>query len=67
MAELSFKVPEMADGEGIKAITGHLRQIDGVASVEIDLRTKWVVIMGDRIDTEAIRRAVRQAGYQPEL
>ena len=67
MAELCFRVPEITDGEGIKAITGEVRRIQGVSSVEIDPHTKWVVITGDHIDTEAIRRAVRQAGYRPEL
>lgn len=67
MAELCFKVPNMADGDGIKAITGEVRQVDGVSGVEIDLHTKWVVITGDRIDTDTIRHAVRQAGYEAEL
>ncbi|MDQ3767691.1 MAG: heavy-metal-associated domain-containing protein [Actinomycetota bacterium] len=67
MAELCFKVPEMTDGHGVKAITDEVRQIAGVSGVEIDLHTKWIVITGDRIDTEAIRRAVRRAGYDAEL
>jgi copper chaperone CopZ len=68
MAELCFKVPGMkADGDGVKAITGLVRQIGGVSGVEIDPHTMWVVITGERIDTEAIRRAVRQAGYDAEL
>lgn len=67
MAELCFKIPEMADGDGVKAITRHVRHIDGVSGVEVDLHTKWVVITGDRIDTDAIRHAVRQAGYNAEL
>ena len=67
MAELCFKVPEITDGESIKAITSQIRLIRGVSSVEVDPHRKWVVITGDRIDTEAIRQAVRQAGYRPEL
>ena len=67
MAELCFKVPEMVDGDAVKAITGRVRHIGGVSRVEIDLHTKWVVIAGDRIDTDAIRQAVRQAGYEAEL
>ena len=67
MAELCFKVPDVTDGGGVKAITAQVRQLDGVSGVEIDLHTKWVVITGGRIDTEAIRRAVRRAGYDAEL
>ena len=67
MAELCFRVPKMNDGDGVKAITGQVRRIGGVSGVEIDLHTKWVVITGDWIDSEAIRHAVRQAGYDAEL
>ena len=67
MAELCFKVPRLADGEAVKAITGAVRQVDGIAGVEIDPHTGWVVITGERIDTDAIRRAVGSAGYEAEL
>jgi copper chaperone CopZ len=67
MAELCFKVPEVTDGDGVKAITGQIRQVEGVSGVEIDLHTRWIVITGKRIDTEAIREAVRQAGFDAEL
>ncbi|MDQ4028207.1 MAG: heavy-metal-associated domain-containing protein [Actinomycetota bacterium] len=67
MAELCFKVPRLANGDGVKAITRHVRGILGVSAVEIDLHTKWVVITGDRIDTNAIRHAVLKAGYDAEL
>jgi copper chaperone CopZ len=67
MAEVVFKVAAVADGDGVKAITRHVREIKGISSVEIDLHTKWVVITGDRLDTDAIRRAVRAAGYEAEL
>jgi copper chaperone CopZ len=67
MAELCFKIPELTDGDGVKALTGQVRHLDGVSGVEIDLHTKWVVVTGDRIDTDAIRHAVRRAGYHAEL
>ena len=67
MAELCFKVPHLADGEAVKAITAAVRQVDGIAGVEIDPHTGWVVVTGDRIDTDAIRGAVGSAGYEAEL
>jgi copper chaperone CopZ len=67
MAELCFKIPQLTDGDGVKAITRHVRGILGVSGVEIDLHTKWVVITGDRIETDAIRQAVLRAGYDAEL
>jgi copper chaperone CopZ len=67
MAELSFKVPQMSRGDCVTAITTALRRLDGVSGIEVDLHTKWVVVTGDWIDSEAIRRAVDQAGYKAEL
>ena len=67
MAEICFRVPELTDGDGVRAITGQVRQIDGVTAVEIDLHTRWIVITSERIDIDAIRRAVRRAGYDAEL
>ena len=67
MAELSFRIPELSTGDGVKAVTGQVRRIDGVSGVEIDLHTKWVVITGERIDSEAIKNAIRQAGYAAEF
>lgn len=67
MAELSFKVPEMSCGECVTTITTAIRRLDGISGVEIDLHKKWVVVTGDRIDSEAIRRAVGDAGYEAEL
>ena len=67
MAEVVFKVSAVTDGDGVKEITRRVREIKGISSVEIDLHTNWVVITGDRLDTEAIRQAVRSAGYDAEL
>ena len=67
MAELCFKVPAMADGKSVKSITTAIRGLDGISEVHIDLHTRWVVITGDHIDSEAIRRAVGHAGYEAQL
>ena len=67
MAELSFRIPELSTGNGVKAVTAQVRQINGVSGVEIDLHTKWVVVTGERIEIEAIRDAIRQAGYAAEF
>jgi copper chaperone len=67
LAELCFKVPAMTDGNSVKAITGEVRRLDGISEVQIDLHTGWVVITGQQIDSEAIRRAVSDAGYEAQL
>jgi copper chaperone CopZ len=67
MAELSFKVPEMTDGNSAQAITREVRKLDGIAEVQIDPHTGWVVITGQRIDSPAIRQAIGNAGYDAHL
>ncbi|HEV3471918.1 MAG TPA: heavy-metal-associated domain-containing protein [Actinomycetota bacterium] len=67
MAELSFKVPEMSCGDCVTAITTAIRRLEGVSGVQVDLHTRWVVVTGERIDLDAIRRAVTDAGYKAEL
>lgn len=67
MAELCFKVPDLEDGEPVKAITAAVRRVDGISGVEVDPHTGWVVVTADRIDADAIRRAIGEAGYEAEL
>jgi copper chaperone CopZ len=67
MAELCFKVPEMTGGDSVKVITRQVRKLDGISAIQIDVHTGWVVITGQRIDSEAIRRAITQAGYEAQL
>jgi copper chaperone CopZ len=67
MAELSFKVPEMTDGNAAKAITREVRKLDGIAEVQIDPHTGWILITGQRIDSDAVRRAISNVGYDAQL
>jgi copper chaperone CopZ len=67
MAELSFKVPEMTDGNAAKAITREVRKLNGIAEVQIDPHTGWILITGRRIDSDAVRRAISNAGYDAQL
>ena len=67
MAELNFKVPEMTDGEAVKAITREIRKLGDIAEVQIDPHTGWVLVTGQRIDSTAIRQAISTAGYDAQL
>lgn len=67
MAELSFKVQEMTDGTAAKAITREVRKLGGIAGVQVDSHTGWVLITAHRIDSDAIRRAISNAGYDAQL
>jgi len=41
-----------------------LREVAGVESVDVDLDTKRVVVRGDRLDDQALRAAIDEAGYK---
>jgi copper chaperone CopZ len=60
---LTFAVPGMTCGHCTAAVEGELVKVPGVASVQIDLDTKQVVVTGDALDWPAIEAAVDEAGY----
>ena len=65
MAEtLTYTVPGMSCAHCEQAVTRELEAIEGVESVEVDLDTKLVVVSGDRVSDEALREAIREAGYE---
>ena len=66
MAELCFRVRSLT-GDSARTVTAAIRNLGGVSGVEIDLHTSWVLVLGDRIDTTAIRKALHEAGHEAEL
>jgi copper chaperone len=61
--ELTFSVPEMSCEHCVRAVSEELEQVAGVASVEIDLETKLVVVRGAGLDNARLRAAIADAGY----
>jgi copper chaperone CopZ len=45
------------------AVSSELLTVPGVASVDVDLTTKLVVVRGDALDEAALRDAIDDAGY----
>ena len=64
MNEITYTVPEMSCGHCKAAVSAELQGIAGVESVAVDLDTKLVVVRGDRLDDQALRAAIDQAGYR---
>ncbi len=62
--ELAYTVPGMSCAHCERAISSELEQVDGVASVEVDLETKRVVVRGAGLDDSALRVAIVEAGYE---
>jgi copper chaperone CopZ len=61
--ELTFSVPEMSCEHCVRAVSEELEQVAGVASVEVDLETKLVVVQGAGLDDTRLRAAIADAGY----
>ena len=64
MQELSYTVSGMSCAHCIAAVTEEVEQVSGVGEVEVDLETKLVVVRGEGIDDDAVREAIREAGYE---
>ena len=62
--ELSYTVVGMSCGHCKTAVTEEVEQVAGVAVVEVDLDSKQVVVRGDDVSDDAVRAAIREAGYE---
>ena len=64
MTEITYTVSDMTCGHCKQAISSGLAQVTGVASVNVDLDTKRVVVRGEGLDDAALRVAIVDAGYE---
>lgn len=63
-AELTYRVPGMSCAHCVRAVSEELAAVAGVATVEVDLETKWVVVRGHDLDDARVRAAIEDAGYE---
>lgn len=66
MAELTYRVPGMSCGHCEQAVKQEVGKVAGVATVEVNLETKLVLVRGDDLSDEALRAAIDDAGYEVE-
>lgn len=64
MGYLSYTVSGMSCDHCKAALSEEIEQVDGVTAVEVDLDTKLVVVRGDAVSDDAVRAAIREAGYE---
>jgi copper chaperone len=64
MAEITYSVPGMSCDHCRRAVTGELHEVPGVASVDVDVKTKLVTVRGSQLDDAALRAAIDEAGYE---
>lgn len=62
----TFKVEDMSCGHCVSMITKAVKGVDANASVEVKL-AEHVVIVDSSADTEALKEAITDAGYTPQL
>jgi copper chaperone CopZ len=64
MTELTYTVSGMSCGHCKAAVTEEVEQVSGVEGVDVDLDTKLVVVRGENLSDDAVRAAIREAGYE---
>jgi copper chaperone CopZ len=64
MSEITYSVPDMSCDHCKHAVTNELLAVAGVASVDVDLKTKHVTVRGAELDDPALRAAIEDAGYE---
>lgn len=59
-----YTVPGMHCGHCKQAVTEEVSAVAGVASVDVDLESKVVTVLGSELDDARIRAAIEEAGYE---
>lgn len=61
---VSYTVPGMHCGHCKRAVSEELTALEGVESVDVDLGTKRVTVVGSGLDDVKLRAAIDEAGYE---
>ncbi len=64
MESLTYSVPDMSCGHCEKAVTEEISKVAGVTGVDVDRKTKLVVVHGESVNDAAVRDAIDEAGYE---
>lgn len=62
---ISFQVNDMTCGHCVSSITKAVKAVDRDATVQFDLATHRVEIDPTEADADALRDAIKEAGYTP--
>lgn len=66
MADLTIDVKGMTCDHCVRAVSGAVTALPGVAGVDVDLDAGKVAVAGDSLDEAAVRGAIVEAGYEPQ-
>jgi copper chaperone len=59
----TYNVSGMSCEHCVAAVSSELGELPGVAAVEVDLSSGAVIVHASKIDDDAVRDAVEEAGY----
>ena len=59
-----YAVPAMHCEHCVRAVTEEVSAVERVLHVSVDLEQKRVLVKGERVDDEAVRAAIGEAGYE---
>jgi len=63
MAATTYDVQGMTCDHCVRSVTEEIGEIEGVSSVEVNLKDGTAVVSGE-VDPEAVRAAVVEAGFE---
>ena len=61
---ISYSVPGMRCDHCERAVSDELTALEGVESVDVDLETKLVTVVGTLLEDAKLRAAIDEAGYE---
>ncbi len=61
---LIYTVPSMHCGHCKQAVSEEVSSVAGVESVDVDLESKVVTVVGSDLDDATLRAAIDEAGYE---
>jgi copper chaperone len=61
---VTYTVPDISCNHCKHAIESEVAQVQGVASVDVDVKAKTVTVVAEPLDEHAIIRAIDEAGYE---
>jgi copper chaperone CopZ len=66
MTTVTYIAPGMSCGHCETAVIAEVTRVAGVASVDVDLETKRIHVLGTAVDPAAVIAAIDEAGYDAE-
>ena len=61
---VTYTVPGMHCGHCERAVSDEVSAVAGVESVDVDLESKRVTVVGNKLDDTKLRAAIDEAGYE---